>query len=559
MSKIQNLKIGQKSEKLYTKFIEAESEGHLDCQELSQIQQEASTCRRRLLKTSEVLKASLSQLPSSNIEDSSTLFLRMTQAATQLVNQIFKFEKSQEEALSKLIDRIKLKDQENQKLRKKLAQIDVMESVNLPEIHQEDLKAISKKRKQIEHQQKLWTNNKGVQATPPVLETLNQGLELSSYTLSLIKRQLQKNIQKAKIELTEVNNFTQEKELIGDEATLLAMKSENSYLILSSSKGMIMIENGTEVYKGSLQDVYDEAMVKDAVYIPTLNCYLIDLGWKIYRKNMDDLPPYEYLDCCWKNLVNCSFLYSDQHDKLIFFEEQTLLVVLDLKTKEIDIEIDLESEQTPFTNIFALRFIGENQEKMVLATTDGWLVIIKFHYGLKTAEILNEHWLDFSQVNFQELFSVAVCPKGEHLCVEIDQEEKNHDRKMTPYALILFKIENDTFHQVAYIDESGGNLGPKMALECYGYLMNHLMWIGLSSEENGTILIYDYDFDKNEFRELKEKRFSHQELNPVRLSKNQSPSTSDSCSSFLYTGELGRVMKLDLEVKDVSLRRKLFY
>ena len=146
---------------------------------------------------------------------------------------------------------------------------------------------------------------------------------------------------KAQIELTEIKPFNQGVQpQIGSEATLLAKKNENSYLIQTSTKGMILTEGGKVIYQGFLP--YEDAMFMDVVYIPSLYCYLIDLGSRIYRKNVDDQPPYEYLDCCWRNKAGCSFLYSDQHDKLVFFEEEALLVVLDLDTKEIIIEVDVE-------------------------------------------------------------------------------------------------------------------------------------------------------------------------------------------------------------------------
>ena len=198
-----------------------------------------------------------------------------------------------------------------------------------------------------------------------------------------------------------------------------------------------------------------------------------------------------------------------------------------------------------------MRFIGKDQRKIVLATVDGCLIIIDFDYRLETGDILTQHWLDLSEDYFQELFSLAVCPKGEYICVEINEQENDYRERLVTYGLILLIIVKNNFIRVAFIDEIEGFLRPKMALECHGYQMNHILWIGLSSDKFGTAQIYDYDMDKKEFKELKEKRVTHHELNPIRLSRGVG-----SCgSSWFYTGELGKVMKLDFKVKDVSIRR----
>ena len=171
---------------------EMKSGGPQTDHDLSEILQDTSGSRRRLLEATEALKASLGQLPSSKIQGSSTILVKMAHLATQVVEQIVDFDKTQQGAIKQLIQRVKLRDQENQKLRKKLAQIGAMASVNLPDLLEEGEKHISQKKK-ISDQKKAVMKSSGIQATQPALAAINQQIEVSSYSRSLMKKKVEKN------------------------------------------------------------------------------------------------------------------------------------------------------------------------------------------------------------------------------------------------------------------------------------------------------------------------------------------------------------------------------
>ena len=66
--------------------------------------------------------------------------------------------------------------------------------------------------------------------------------------------------------------------LIGGSSTHLAMKSEDSYAIGTSRKGLKVIEGSREIYLDRLLD--DQEWLKDLAYIHHLDCYLMDCRGK---------------------------------------------------------------------------------------------------------------------------------------------------------------------------------------------------------------------------------------------------------------------------------------
>ena len=82
--------------------------------------------------------------------------------------------------------------------------------------------------------------------------------------------------------------------MIGGEWTFLAFKNSNSFGIGTNRKGLILIENSARIFcqRFSLH----ENKLRGLIYIDHLDCYLLNLCSKIFRKDLTDQPPYLYMD-----------------------------------------------------------------------------------------------------------------------------------------------------------------------------------------------------------------------------------------------------------------------
>ena len=77
-----------------------------------------------------------------------------------------------------------------------------------------------------------------------------------------------------------------------------------------------------------------------------------------------------------------------------------------------------------------------------------------------------------------------------------------------------------------------------MSLRCLGYFGKNILWIGLSDNTIGGLQVCDDDTEKQELKELKDKRVDHQEVEPQELHPLG--------NKFYYTGRDGRLMSVNL-------------
>ena len=89
----------------------------------------------------------------------------------------------------------------------------------------------------------------------------------------------------------------------------------------------------------------------------------------------------------------------------------------------------------------------------------------------------------------------------------------------------------------AIIDKFAAKIPVKIALECYGYVGNNLLWVGLSKGQKGKAQVFDYNTKTKQFRELRHMRIPHEVTGPAKLAKIG--------NEFYYTGVKGNIKKLD--------------
>ena len=104
--------------------------------------------------------------------------------------------------------------------------------------------------------------------------------------------------------------------------------------------------------------------------------------------------------------------------------------------------------------------------------------------------------------------------------------------------MLIFEVEDSQFVLKAQLDQFHQGMGEKFALACYGYCVNHLIWIGISGKSYGQIQIYDFDLRTEELMEHENKRVMHEEFKPCRIHRIG--------EEFFYTGSKQKVMKLVL-------------
>ena len=105
--------------------------------------------------------------------------------------------------------------------------------------------------------------------------------------------------------------------------------------------------------------------------------------------------------------------------------------------------------------------------------------------------------------------------------------------------MIVLRMDGETLTKTACIDQVTLGMGQKWVLDCIGYIRGHIIWVGLENvSRDGVIQVYDYDTQTNNFRELQDKRVSHEAVYSIKFNRLH--------QELFSTGRKGRLMSLSL-------------
>ena len=308
------------------------------------------------------------------------------------------------------------------------------------------------------------------------------------------------------LKIEEVQNHF-EKDLIGDGWTLLALKNPSSYLLHSIGKGLKVIENGKEFYSGKL-DPTKYKYVRDTLYCKPLNCYFFytDLH-QIFRKDIDDKPPYLYISEIQADGREGAHLeYSRVNQRVIvnseFWDEEgqkAVLGVLNLETKQVE----FKTGPSPGSVDAAFKLLGEKEDR-VIAVTKTSVLHFQLDFERRLAETLGSVEIDFLKERGESMLSVSPCQKGKYCFFDI---LSNKDGTYGSSRVIVYKIDGSSIVQEATLDQIGEPY-QRFAIEPIGYFGRFVAWVACSNVDNDSTLVQAFIFDTEtkELKELVEKR-----------------------------------------------------
>ena len=324
---------------------------------------------------------------------------------------------------------------------------------------------------------------------------------------------------------------------------LIAFKNLKSYMIGLIEKKLVIVEDGAEIYSQKLDMEFP--YLDTAAYIEPLNCYLLNLQSKLYRKDIDSNPPYIFMN------LNCGMsggklIYLEKHKRLIMRVGKSISAI-NLETKEVE----FESFRSIGEGIISFQLLGGEgaKQNLVSLTYDGYALLHELDFEKKLGHVVGYYNLELDRLKKQGGSILAVCPKKEYILVEEGEFGGSHlsYRRPASYSrMVLLKIEGTNLIKKAELVIRSQTIRKKTALKCCGYSGRHLVWVGLTtgiewpreSKREGIIQLFDYDIVTGELKELQSKRVSHQELSPMDLQRIG--------GHYYYTGGNGNLMKLSI-------------
>ena len=312
--------------------------------------------------------------------------------------------------------------------------------------------------------------------------------------------------------------------VIGMAYTYLALKNPSSYAIVSSWRGLKIVENGVLRYSAIFPQ--NEGQVTEISYISHLDCYLLNYDRKLYRKDIDENPPYLYIQREGEPVLAwSSFGYSNLHKRLLMVtESRKTLSVVDLDRRRVEMEVS----RSQVDKIQDFKLFGFDQNQVVLLTTFGSIFLFTLKFDLKKVCAEKACKVKLLGDRAETFDSLAVSDNNKHVLAQI------FSRGFKISRMMLFGVKGRALVPLTSFDLFDQRIDRQLLFQvgCHG---NHSLWLGLSRASNET-LVYDFDIESRKLRELREKRLYHLEFNLVKCQKLE--------DGLYYTGDRGSLKKI---------------
>ena len=306
--------------------------------------------------------------------------------------------------------------------------------------------------------------------------------------------------------------------------------------MIGTTKGyFLLIENSLELFHGKIPGGGNKA-TNDIVYCRSANCYFLESGNKILRKDLNGHDPYEFMPLGGNNinLKGNILLNSEVNQRLIVFQKYNHFSMINPLTKKRETTVD-----------FGLRYdehydnclIGEKEESFAIlarAWKDACILLFdsKFRRRSKGCSYFGRLELELETSENEVPCSISCGPLGKYLFFSTN----NNTSKFALRIFVLRVADGVVAAQTNHF----GKLSIRMLspLACYGYVGDHLIFLSLPRIRSETTFLYDFDVKNGEVKELKSKRTKYLGHSPVKIVR---------CGEhFYYTSDLGKVMRLKL-------------
>ena len=301
--------------------------------------------------------------------------------------------------------------------------------------------------------------------------------------------------------------------------TELALKNPSSFFIATHFITCILVENDATIFSDDCQLMCYGEGLSDLAYIRDLDCYLMLTDHHLYRKNIDDQPPYPVMT--FKNLIRkeSCLKYSELNKKLILSNSGGDLLFINLERAKVEFKV---KRGTWYVKILSFKLFGENQNKMASLTSETEILVHTVNFQRKKISLVQK--VNYREFGRQDVGFVAVCNQDKLLFVGV------------PNLLVVFKLEANQLiklTQGALIKRISPN-NRLTDMECLRYVGKHVLWVGIEDGSYGHVHIFYYDLEKKELKFLKRKSCRVFQAEKIqKLGKD-----------LYYTGWNSKVMKL---------------
>ena len=250
---------------------------------------------------------------------------------------------------------------------------------------------------------------------------------------------------------------------------------------------------------------------------------------QVYRKDIDDKPPFLFMELPVFKDLNFKYKYSRTHQGLISVTSKKTIAFISLQEKRKKFEVDTGINAW----IIDYSIFGEAENRVVSLTDQGHVVFQIFHFSRR--KLLSSFCLKLELIDdLEEGNSLVLNDENDLVFLELD-----HNAFFSSRIMIL-KIEGSILVKKAFIERTYSDrihkiYSPRFVSSFGG----NCLWIGLESEFHGSVMVFEYNRESETLRELEELRELHQEASVFDLIHMG--------DKFYYTGNGGKLMRLTVK------------
>ena len=296
--------------------------------------------------------------------------------------------------------------------------------------------------------------------------------------------------------------------VIGDSWTELAMKNEQTYMIITSPVGMKVIKHHEEIFSGDLHS--DFKFFENILFIDHLDCFFIYVDKKLYRKDIDDKPAY--LFAYLKDLTSAvnGLKYSRINNPLVLFKDFQFVSFYSIDEKREELRAGLKGASQDIIMDYIL--FGKQDNCICSVTQFGYINLHIFNCSMR--KLLTFSYLKVTlEGGYREILSnVKICDSSKYIFVDTKVNPRGGDG----LRIFVFKLEGCRLSKMAVVNQVeriwqfgvGG---------CFGA---HIFSVGIKYlTVYGTlnIYIYEYNTKTKNFRFFKEKTLLKRDKMPSQL------------------------------------------
>ena len=321
--------------------------------------------------------------------------------------------------------------------------------------------------------------------------------------------------------------------MISGHSIFFAMKTEETYLVTGTRKGLILVANNKQLFSSEFPGNNYDA-ITHVEFIDHLDAFLMffDDGC-VFRKDIDQKSPYSYFQLQFESVsdgMSVCFSYSRENQVLIIGTNFDTFSVLGLQKEP---KITTKVSRFLGEEAVDLTLFGSMENKLAILTQDGYLLLYFLNFAIKKVCVFTYLKLISEGETCNEESTVAVCDNNTYLFVQIiNQFERRSSR------LIVLKNEQNSLIKKAVISHGGSVRISPGTLKFCGYLGKHIFWVNLVRGIAEECRLYQYDIEEEEIKEKEMKRISANKMPQGKLFERE--------GGFFYIGQNKTIQTLTL-------------